>query len=106
MDRADLAAILALPADRVRIIPTAVGGGFGAKLDLSVQPFIAIAAWHLRRPVRMTYTRPESMMTTTKRHPARIRMRAGATRDGKLRAVDFEADFNTGAYASWGPTVA
>ena len=54
MDRQDIAAILGLPQDSVRIIPTAVGGGFGAKLDLSVQPFLAIAAWHLRRPVRMT----------------------------------------------------
>ncbi|MBV9341844.1 MAG: molybdopterin-dependent oxidoreductase, partial [Acidobacteria bacterium] len=51
MDRGDLAAILGLNEDAVRIIPTAVGGGFGAKLDLSVQPFIALAAWHLRRAV-------------------------------------------------------
>jgi CO/xanthine dehydrogenase Mo-binding subunit len=106
MDRADLAAILALPEDAVRIIPTAVGGGFGSKLDLSLQPFLAIAAWHLRRPVGMIYSRPESIMSTTKRHPARIHAKAGATRNGKLVAMDFTADFNTGAYASWGPTVA
>jgi CO/xanthine dehydrogenase Mo-binding subunit/aerobic-type carbon monoxide dehydrogenase small subunit (CoxS/CutS family) len=105
MDRDDVAKILGLAPDQVRIVPTAVGGGFGAKLDLSVQPFIAIAAWLLDRPVRMTYTRQESIMTTTKRHPARIHMRAGASRDGTLQAVDFSADFNTGAYASWGPTV-
>jgi CO/xanthine dehydrogenase Mo-binding subunit len=90
----------------VRIIPTAVGGGFGSKLDLSVQPFIAIAAWRLNGPVRMIYSRRESMMTTTKRHPARIRAKVGAARDGRLVAMDFSADFNTGAYASWGPTVA
>jgi CO/xanthine dehydrogenase Mo-binding subunit/aerobic-type carbon monoxide dehydrogenase small subunit (CoxS/CutS family) len=106
MDRSDIAKILGIPPESVRIIPTAVGGGFGAKLDLSVQPFIALAAWHLRQPVRMVYSRTESIMTTTKRHPARIWMRAGATRDGKLIAVDFKADFNTGAYSSWGPTVA
>jgi CO/xanthine dehydrogenase Mo-binding subunit len=106
MDRADLARILAIPEECVRIIPTAVGGGFGAKLDLSVQPFVALAAWRLRRPVRMTYSRHESILSTTKRHPARMRMRAGASRDGKLQAVDFSADFNTGAYSSWGPTVA
>jgi aldehyde oxidoreductase len=106
MDRDNVAAILGIAPEAVRIVPTAVGGGFGAKLDLSVQPFVALAAWHLDRPVRMVYTRPESMMTTTKRHPARIRARAGATRDGRLGAFDFEADFNTGAYASWGPTVA
>jgi CO/xanthine dehydrogenase Mo-binding subunit/aerobic-type carbon monoxide dehydrogenase small subunit (CoxS/CutS family) len=106
MDRDDVAAILGIAPEAVRIIPTAVGGGFGSKLDLSVQPFIAVAAWHLRRPVRMIYSRPESMMTTTKRHPAHISARAAATRDGKIVALDFSADFNTGAYASWGPTVA
>ena len=49
MDRKDIAAILGLPGDAVRIIPTAVGGGFGSKLDLSVQPFLAVAAWHLAK---------------------------------------------------------
>ena len=106
MDRSDLARILGIPAEAVRIIPTAVGGGFGSKLDLSVQPFIALAAWRLRQPVRMVYTRYESILSTTKRHPARMRIRAGASRGGRLKAVDFSADFNTGAYSSWGPTVA
>src|SRR5207244_7004601 len=81
-------------------------GGFGTKLDLSVQPFVALAAWHLRQPVRMVYSRTESIVSTTKRHPARMRLKAGANRDGKIVALDFHADFNTGAYSSWGPTVA
>jgi aldehyde oxidoreductase len=106
MDRADMARILGIAPEAVRIIPTAVGGGFGAKLDLSVQPFVALAAWHLRQPVRMVYSRSESILCTTKRHPSHIRLRAGANRDGKLTAMDFTADFNTGAYSSWGPTVA
>lgn len=106
MDRDDIAKILGIAPEQVRIIPTAVGGGFGAKLDLSVQPFIALAAWHLNHPVRMVYSRAESIMTTTKRHPSLIRMKVGATRDGKLTGIDFRGDFNTGAYASWGPTVA
>ena len=102
MDRADIAKILGIPPESVRIIPTAVGGGFGAKLDLSVQPFVALAAWHYNRPARMVYSRHESILSTTKRHPARMRVRAGANRDGKLIAFDFSADFNTGAYSSWG----
>ena len=106
MDRDDVALILGLDPHAVRIVPTAVGGGFGTKLDLSVQPFLAVAAWRIGRPVRMTYSRPESIATTTKRHPSRIRMTAGARADGRLLALDVEADFNTGAYASWGPTVA
>jgi CO/xanthine dehydrogenase Mo-binding subunit len=106
MDRADIAKILGIAPDKVRIIPTAVGGGFGSKLDLSVQPFVALAAWHLNKPARMVYSRFESILSTTKRHPARMRLRAGASRDGKLVGLDFSADFNTGAYSSWGPTVA
>jgi len=105
-DLKDIAAILGIPESSVRIIPTAVGGGFGSKLDLSLQPFLAVAAWHLRKPVRMVYSRPESIRSTTKRHPSKIVCRAGATSDGKIVAMDFTADFNTGAYASWGPTVA
>ncbi len=105
-DRDDLAKILKIEPSDVRIVPSAVGGGFGSKLDLSFQPLVALAAWHLNRPVRMTYTRPESMASTTKRHPTQIRARIGATADGKLTAMDFSAEFNTGAYASFGPTVA
>ncbi len=106
MDRDELAPILGLRPDQVRVIPTAVGGGFGGKLDLSVQPLICIAAWLLDRPVRMVYARGESMAATTKRHPARIRAEAAADASGRLVAFRCHGDFNTGAYASWGPTVA
>lgn len=105
-DRKGIAAILGIPEEAVRVIPTAVGGGFGSKLDLSVQPFLAVAAWQLRRPVKMVYSRTESVQSTTKRHPSRIVCRAGARCDGEIVAMEMEADFNTGAYASWGPTVA
>ena len=106
LDRDDTAAIMGLDPEAVRIIPSACGGGFGSKLDLSVQPFVALAAWLTHRPCAMVYTRPESMQSTTKRHPARMHSRMAATRDGDLVAMDFEGDFNTGAYSSWGPTVA
>ncbi len=106
LDRAEIAAILDIDDDDVVIHPTAVGGGFGSKLDLSVQPFLAVAAWHLDGPVRITYDRPESMMSTTKRHPASLTARVGATADGVLTAMEFTGVFDTGAYASWGQTVA
>lgn len=106
MDQENLADILALPLDRVRVIPTAVGGGFGSKLDLSMQPFIALAAMKFGVVARQRYTRPESIRTTTKRHPSRITVTAGADADGRLVAVRLHGEFNTGAYASWGPTVA
>ncbi len=106
MDRDELALVLGLPKERIRIVPTACGGGFGGKLDLSVQPLIGLAAWLLRRPVACVYQRPESMMSTTKRHPASIHIRVAASADGRLLAHESTAVFNTGAYASWGPTVA
>jgi CO/xanthine dehydrogenase Mo-binding subunit/aerobic-type carbon monoxide dehydrogenase small subunit (CoxS/CutS family) len=106
MDRDELAGVLHLAKEQVRIIPTACGGGFGGKLDLSVQPLIGLAAWLLDRPVACIYQRPESMAATTKRHPAHIKVRFGADMDGRLTGAEVDALFNTGAYASWGPTVA
>lgn len=106
MDRDALAGIMGLAKEDIRIIPTAVGGGFGSKLDVSLQPYVALAAWYLNRPARIEYTRAESMMTTTKRHPSRIKTKISVTGEGKLSAMDFHGIFNTGAYASWGPTVA
>ena len=106
MDRDEVANVLGIAPERVRIRPSACGGGFGGKLDQSVQPLVALAAWVLGVPVRCTYTRIESMSATTKRHPARIRARAMADPGGNLLAWEFDGDFDTGAYASWGPTVA
>ncbi len=106
MDRDEIANLMRLKPEAVRVVPTACGGGFGGKLDLSVQPLIAIAAWTLGRPVALVYTRPESMAASTKRHPARITARFGCDAGGKLLACDVTATFDTGAYASWGPTVA
>jgi aldehyde oxidoreductase len=106
MDKEAVADIMGLHHDQVRVIPSACGGGFGSKLDLSFQPFIALAAWKLNRPAYIQYTRTESMQSTTKRHPSDIRIKAGCDAQGKITALDFEGVFNTGAYSSWGPTVA
>ena len=106
MDRDEVAHVLGFEPSQVHIVPSAMGGGFGGKLDLSVQPLLAVAAVKLGRAVRLVYTRPESMQASTKRHPSLLRARAGCNADGKLVAYDFEGDFNTGAYSSWGPTVA
>ena len=106
MDRDDTARILGLDPQQVRIIPAAAGGGFGAKLDLSLQPLIGLVAMKTGRPARMIYTRAESMASTTKRHPSKMTGRAGVDADGRITGLIFDGDFNTGAYASWGPTVA
>ncbi|MBS3978350.1 MAG: molybdopterin-dependent oxidoreductase [Rhodobacteraceae bacterium] len=106
MDREDTAAILGLPTDRVRIIASATGGGFGSKLDLSLQPLIGLVTLQTGRPCRMVYSRGESMTSTTKRHPAEMRGRIGCDAQGRITGLEFEGCFNTGAYSSWGPTVA
>ncbi|MBZ9979904.1 molybdopterin-dependent oxidoreductase [Mesorhizobium sp. BR-1-1-8] len=106
MDRDDTAKVLGLPVDKVRIVPTATGGGFGSKLDVSLQPLIGLVAMRTGRPAALAYTRNESMMSTTKRHPAQMQATIGADAEGHVTGMIFSGDFNTGAYASWGPTVA
>ena len=106
MDRDEIASMFKLAPAHVRIIPSAVGGGFGGKLDISIQPLLAAAARKFGRPACIVYTRPESMLSTTKRHPATMRATLAANDAGDLLAYDFHGDFNTGAYSSWGPTVA
>ena len=106
MDQEDTAKILGLPREKVRIIPATAGGGFGTKLDVSLQPLLGLAVLKTGKPCRMVFTRHESMIATTKRHPAAMRGSLAADADGRLVGMTFEGDFNTGAYASWGPTVA
>jgi len=106
MDRDDTATILGLKPQHVRIIPAAAGGGFGSKLDVSIQPLLGLVTLKTGKPCRIVYTRGESMASTTKRHPAHMRAKIGADDDGRIVAMMFDGDFDTGAYASWGPTVA
>lgn len=106
LDRDDTARILGLAAKKVRILPTATGGGFGSKIDISLQPLIGLVALKTGRPAALAYNRTESMASTTKRHPATMRATLGADADGTIRGMVFDGEFNTGAYASFGPTVA
>lgn len=106
MNLESLEIILGMERSAIRIVPTAVGGGFGSKLDLTVQPYLALGALKTGKPVRMRYSRRESMQSSTKRHPSDITLRIGAKKDGTLSGFVFEGGFDTGAYASWGPTVA
>ncbi|GFE63867.1 molybdopterin-dependent oxidoreductase [Litoreibacter roseus] len=106
MDLDSLQIILGLDRSQIRIVPTAVGGGFGSKLDISVQPYLALAALKTGKPVRICYSRTESMQSSTKRHPSDIRLKIGADAEGRITGFDFYGEFDTGAYASWGPTVA
>jgi CO/xanthine dehydrogenase Mo-binding subunit len=104
-DQADLALMLGVEPERVRVVQAETGGGFGGKLDLSVQFYLALACWHLRRPVRLRYTREESLLATGKRHPFVMRYTTGADQRGRLTAVKAEILADTGAFASYGLAV-
>jgi CO/xanthine dehydrogenase Mo-binding subunit len=106
MDRDELAHMFALDPAQVRIIPSAVGGGFGGKLDMSVQPLIVAASRKFGQPVGLVLDRTESMLSTTKRHPAQMQATLAMDHTNTLLAYRFHGDFNTGPYSSWGPTVA
>ncbi|WP_366749564.1 molybdopterin cofactor-binding domain-containing protein [Tepidanaerobacter sp. EBM-38] len=104
-DRAEVARVLNMPRSKVRVIQAETGGGFGGKLDISTQCYAALLAYYTKRPVKIIYSRVESTMASSKRHPAIIRCKTGATKEGKLMALDADMILDTGAYASYGPGV-
>ncbi len=103
--RNEVAAVLGWPVNRVRVIQTTTGGGFGGKIDLSVQAFIALLTWQTGKPVKLVYTREESMAASPKRHPFIMKYKFGADREGRLMAAQVEIIGDTGAYASLGTSV-
>ncbi len=98
-DQEQIAHALALPADRIHVIYPAIGGAFGGREDMSVQIILALAAQKLRRPVKIIWSREESMIGHHKRHPITLRTRWGATAAGKIVAVEGEIVGDGGAYA-------
>jgi selenium-dependent xanthine dehydrogenase len=99
-DRNDTARILGVPDDTVRVRGTLIGGGFGGKEDIAAQAHVALLAKATGRPVKMLYTRQESLLFHPKRHATQIRVKPGARRDGTLVAVQAELYGDGGAYAS------
>ncbi|MBL8103033.1 MAG: molybdopterin-dependent oxidoreductase, partial [Anaerolineales bacterium] len=81
-DREAIAHALDLPNEMVRVIYPAIGGAFGGREDMSVQIVLALAAWKLQRPVKIVWSRRESMIGHGKRHEAYLTAKWGATRDG------------------------
>jgi CO/xanthine dehydrogenase Mo-binding subunit len=103
--RAEISRLLAMPEERIRVIQATTGGGFGGKLDVTVEGFLALAVHALKRPVFMRYTREESFLSNTKRHPLSIEYKTGARKDGTLTAVKVHVTGDTGPYASYGDAV-
>jgi len=102
--RDHLSGIFGLPCSRIRVIVPYVGGGYGGKLYVKGEPISAALSWITRRPVKLQYSVNESFKTIT-RHPARVTIKTGVTKDGKLIARECQVYMDTGAYADAGPRV-
>ena len=97
-DQHQVAHALNMPNESVRIIYPAIGGAFGGREDMSVQIVLALAAWKLQRPVKIIWSRQESIIGHGKRHASVVRAKWGATKDGKLVAAEIELIGDGGAY--------
>jgi CO/xanthine dehydrogenase Mo-binding subunit/aerobic-type carbon monoxide dehydrogenase small subunit (CoxS/CutS family) len=93
-----LARIIARPISKVRFIMSPVGGGFGGKEDMIYQGMLALLAMKTQRPVRLVFTREESIISTAKRHPSRTVLRMGLMRDGRIRSLQMKMICDGGAY--------
>ncbi len=95
----DVAEALQIPQNRVRVIGTYLGGGFGGKEDVTVEVYLGLLALKTGRPVKMVWTRAESLLARAKRHPYRMRYRTGALATGEVVAQQIELLADAGAYA-------
>jgi CO/xanthine dehydrogenase Mo-binding subunit len=101
-DRRQVAPVINMSVNRVRVVQMTTGGGFGGKDDITTEAHASLLALKTGRPVKLRFERSESLLATTKRHPMIIRCRTGATREGKLTAVEGKVFGDTGAYCSLG----
>jgi CO/xanthine dehydrogenase Mo-binding subunit len=97
-DRDSIAHALGLPEEQVRVVYPAIGGAFGGREDISVQIVLALATWKLKRPVRIIWSRQESILGHGKRHPMTLKTKWGASKDGKLLAAETTVIADAGAY--------
>jgi CO/xanthine dehydrogenase Mo-binding subunit len=100
-----IADVLGLPHNKVRVIAPMVGGGFGGKEDITVETYLALLVWKTGKPVSLTYTREESIIAHSKRHPYVMKYKTGATKDGKLVAMEAEMISDAGGYVFLSPWV-
>ena len=100
VDQSQLASVLGLRPDQVRLTLAGIGGAFGAREDLSMQAHACLLALRTNRPVKISYSRPESFVGHVHRHPGRLTYEHGANRDGKLVYVRARILLDGGAYAS------
>lgn len=104
-DRFQLARILGIPEQHIRIVSSPMGGSFGGKDELNLQPYAALLALKTGRPVKIHHTRMESVRAGLKRHPMKITVRTGADQMGCLTAHHVEIIADTGPYTTLGPAI-
>jgi len=103
--RKEISRILNIPEEDIRILQATTGGGFGGKLDMTVECYVALAVYHTKKPVMLRFNREESFLSNTKRHPLYISYKTGAKNDGTILAVKVDIIGDTGPYISYGETV-
>jgi xanthine dehydrogenase molybdenum-binding subunit len=101
----EIAAMLQLPTSRVRVIGAYMGGGFGGKEDMTIEPYLALLVWKTRSPIRMAWSRQESLLARPKRHPFLMRYRTGVSDAGEVLAQDIRIVGDAGAYPLLSPRV-
>jgi len=98
----DLGKLLKMPMNKIRVVTTAVGGGFGGKNEISMEPMLALLAMKTGKPVKMVFTREDEFNASTVRHPYLLKYKSGLKKDGTLVARQVEIISDSGAYVSWG----
>ena len=101
----DVAEVLQIPLNKIRLIGAPMGGGFGGREDVTVEILVGLLTWHTGCPVRLAYSRDESIIAHGKRHPYVLRYKMGATKAGQITALDAEIISDSGAYAALSPWV-
>jgi putative selenate reductase molybdopterin-binding subunit len=97
--------VCGIPLHLIRVIKPRIGGGFGGKQEVILEPLAALAAWRCKRPVRLIMSRREVFVSSRTRHPMSVRLKTGATAEGRITALEMEALMNTGAYGTHALTV-
>jgi CO/xanthine dehydrogenase Mo-binding subunit len=104
-DREEVSRCLSIPEEKVKIINTAIGGAFGVREDITLQCHAALATYYTQRPVKIVYSREESVVTHCKRHSIKMHYKTGVDENGKLCSLKAKIYGDTGAYCSWGMNV-
>ncbi len=100
-----VSSVLSIPAGMIRVIKPRIGGGFGGKQEVFLEPLVALVTWRNKRPAKIILSRKEVFVSSRTRHPTRIRMKTGVKNDGTITSLEMDSLMNAGAYGSHSLTV-